>query len=332
MRYLLLVLTVVVSSAVDAQTFKVATLAPDGTAWMQAFRAAADEIKHKTEGRATFRFYPGGVMGSDQSVLRKMRVGQLQGGALAGGGLSEISPDVQLYSMPFLFRSYAEVDHVRPRIDAAIIDGLHENGYVAFGIGEGGFAYLMSDTAVRTTDDLRQRKVWAPEGDEITREAFASIGVAPIPLPLTDVLTGLQTGLIDTVATSPTAGIALQWHTRVKYVTDLPLAYIYGIFVLDRKAFERLAPADQATVRDVMRATFEKLNAQARIDDQSARNALQSQGITFVKPSVSNTEEWERTVAPAVAELKRNAGFSPKVVSLLEQLIAELRRGSAGAQ
>ena len=332
MRYLLLVLTVVVSSAVGAQTFKVATLAPDGTAWMQAFRAAADEIKHKTEGRATFRFYPGGVMGSDQSVLRKMRVGQLQGGALAGGGLSEISPDVQLYSMPFLFRSYAEVDHVRPRIDAAIIDGLHESGYVAFGIGEGGFAYLMSDPAVRTTNDLRQRKVWAPEGDEITREAFASIGVAPIPLPLTDVLTGLQTGLIDTVATSPTAGIALQWHTRVKYVTDLPLAYIYGIFVLDRKAFERLAPADQATVRDVMRATFEKLNAQARIDDQSARNALQSQGITFVKPSVSNTEEWERTVAPAVAELKRNAGFSPKVVSLLEQLIAEFRRGSAGAQ
>lgn len=332
MRYLLLVLSMLVSCTGMAQTFKIATAAPDGTSWMQAFRAGAEQIKQKTDGRVNFRFYPGGVMGTDQGVLRKMRIGQLHGGAFASGGLGEVSPDVQLYSIPFLFRSYAEVDAVRQEIDQAIVKSLYEAGFVALGLGEGGFAYLMSNEPVRTTDDLRQRKVWAPEGDEITRMAFASIGVSPIPLPLTDVMTGLQTGLIDTVATSPTAGIALQWHTRVKFVTDLPLAYIYGIFAVDRKTFERLSPADQTTVRDVMRGIFEELDLQARSDDKSARKALESQGISFVKPSLTSTEEWERTVAPAVTELKRTAGFTPQVVNHMETVLSEFRRGVASAQ
>ncbi len=332
MRYLLLVLSMLVSGMGMAQTFKIATAAPDGTAWMQAFRAGAAEIKQKTEGRVNFRFYPGGVMGTDQGVLRKMRIGQLHGGAFASGGLAEVSADVQLYSIPFLFRSYAEVDAVRQEMDQAIVDSLYGGGFVVLGLGEGGFAYLMSDEPVRTTDDLRRHKVWAPEGDEITRKAFTSIGVSPIPLPLTDVMTGLQTGLIDTVAVSPTAGIALQWHTRVKFVTDLPLAYVYGIFAVDRKTFERLSAADQAVVREVMGAVFEQLNTQARDDDESARKALKSQGISFVKPSVGNIEEWEQTVAPAVNELKQSSGFTPQVVERMEALLKEFRRGVASAQ
>jgi len=103
-----------------ALTLKLATLAPDGTQWMKSMRAGAEEVVQRTEGRVELRFYPGGVMGNDQSVIRKIRAGQLQGGALSASGLGSIYPDFQAYSMPLLFDDYREVDLVRPQIDPLI--------------------------------------------------------------------------------------------------------------------------------------------------------------------------------------------------------------------
>ncbi len=193
-----------------ATTFKIASIAPDGTSWMNELRKGAKEIETLTEGRVKFRFYPGGIMGNDKSVLRKIRVGQLHGGAITGGGLAEIYPEAQVYTIPFLFRNYAEVDAIRAQFDPELLAGLKKKGYISFGISEGGFAYLLSTSPIAGIDDLNGQKVWVPEGDEISRAAFEASNVSPISLPLTDVLTGLQTGLVDTVAGSAIGAIALQ--------------------------------------------------------------------------------------------------------------------------
>src|SRR3569832_912361 len=126
-----------------------------------------------------FRFFPGGVMGNDKSVLRKIRIGQLQGGVLVSGGLTEAYPDIALYNNPFVFRNYQEIDYVRERMAPVLIKGLEEHGYVSFGFSEGGFAYLMSNKPVRSLDDLKCRKVRAPEDDLIIRIAGDSFGVTP---------------------------------------------------------------------------------------------------------------------------------------------------------
>jgi TRAP-type C4-dicarboxylate transport system substrate-binding protein len=324
LRYLItLLLLTALPLANAATTFKIASLAPDGTSWMKEMRAGADEISKRTAGRVEFRFYPGGIMGNDKSVLRKMRVGQLHGGALTGGGLAMIYPEAQVYTIPFIFRDYAEVDYARKLMDPVLLGGLKEKGYISFGISEGGFAYLMSNSTVGGIDDLKGLKVWVPEGDDISRAAFEASGISPVSLPLTDVLTGLQTGLIDTVASSPMGAIALQWHTRVKHLTYSPLMYLYGSMVVSAEQFNKLNTDDQQIVSEVMGGVFERLNQLNRNDNQSALEALQQQGISFVTPTEVETQRWRASLDSAMQKLLQQGLFDP---AILEQLKSHLQQ------
>lgn len=326
MRTVLTGVALLFSVAVQATTFKIATIAPDGTRWMNEMRRGAEEIGTRTEGRVEFRFYPGGIMGNDKSVLRKIRAGQLHGGALTGGGVAEIYPEANVYSMPFLFRNYNEVDYVRERMDPVLQEGIKQKGYISFGFSEGGFAYLMSISPIAGLGDLKGHKVWVPEGDEISRAAFEATDVSPVSLPLTDVLTGLQTGLIDTVAGSAIGAIALQWHTRVKYLTDAPLLYLYGSMVLKRQAFEKLTPGDRQVVNEVMSAVFSRLNKQNRDDNASALKVLQEQGIELVKPGPEERERWRKQVDKAMDQLLQNGLFSIEMMKRVEAHLADYRQ------
>ncbi len=320
-----LMLALLLPLSAGAVTLKIATAIPDGTNWMKELRAGAQEINKRTQGRARIRFYPGGVMGNDSSVLRKIKVGQLHGAALTGGSLAKINPDTQIYSLPFTFRNYAEVDYVRSKMDADLIKGLYEKGYVSFGISEGGFAYLMSRAPVTATADLAARKIWIPEGDRINQEAFAQFGISTIQLAMTDVLTALQTGLIDTVATTPVGAIALQWHTRVKYLTDTPLLYVTGTIVVKRRAFEKLTPADQAIVHEVMGGVFQRLNHINREDNRKAYEALKQQGIEFVRPTPAEIAEWRSGAERAVAKLVRKGYLHQPIIDTFQHHLADYR-------
>lgn len=328
MRRLLSLLCLLgVSCLVQAQTFKIATIFPDGTSWMNSVREGAREIVQRTDGRVDFKFYPGGVMGNDATVLRKIRIGQLHGGALTGGGVAEIYADSQIYNIPFAFNSYAEVDYVRQHMDSQIIDGLKQKGFISFGLSDGGFAYLMSSNPIASIDNLRSQKVWSPQGDRISRAAFEAIGVSPIPLPLIDVLTGLQTGLINTVGSSPIGAIALQWHTRVKYLADIPLLYLYATLVVKRQTFEKLSAADQKIVHEVMGNTFNKISEQNRKDNDAAREALKNQGIQFITPETKSRQEWNDKVSQAMTDLTRQGHFSEAMLQTLRDHLHDYRQG-----
>jgi TRAP-type transport system periplasmic protein len=309
-----------------ATTLKIATIAPDGTSWMKQMRAAAQQIEQKSEGRVKLRFYPGGVMGNDNSVLRKIRVGQLHGGAITGGGLSLVYPDSQLYTLPFQFRTLQEVDAVRRVMEPLISDNLRKAGYLSFGLSEGGFAYLLSDVPVKTTDDLQRLKIWIPEGDEVNARMFNAMDISPIPLPLTDVMTGLQTGLIDTIASSPIGAIALQWHTRVKYLTQVPLAYLYATLVIREKAMEKLDLQDRKLVEATLQATFSELDRQNRQDNLQALEALRQQGIKFVQPSLAQRRAWESHANQTLKSLATEGLFSPEMLRQMQNLIQAERK------
>ncbi len=307
-------------------TLKIATLAPDGTSWMKAMRGAAKEIRTKTEGRVKLRFYPGGVMGNDKSVLRKIRIGQLHGGAITSGGLASVYPDIQIYSLPFLFRSTQEVDYVRARMDTGIIEGLQQKGLVSFGIGEGGFAYLMSQLPFSSASALKSLKIWSPEGDQLSYNAFKSIGVTPVPLSITDVLTGLQTRLIDTVGTTAIGAIALQWHSRVKHLADLPLSYIYATLVISEKTLKKLAPKDSAILQEALATTFEQINRRNRSDNTGARIALKNQGIQFYTPDISGSSDWKMAIDQVTSDSNVQNGLSKKLVQKMQKHLIDFRK------
>ena len=275
-----------------AKTIKIATLSPEGTFWMKQMRAGAKEILDKTEGRVKFKFYPGGVMGNDENVLRKIRIGQLHGGAITTGTLSQYSPDTTLYGLPFLFSNLDDAADIRKTTDVILGEKIEKNGFVNFGFAQAGFTYLMSKQKINGFDDLRKQKSWVPENSDVGLAVYRYIDVTPISLPLSDVLTGLQTGLINNVITSPIGALALQWHTHVDYVVDFPLNYLTAVMIVDKKVFAKLSSADQKIVREIMTKVYKKIDEQNRVDNIAARKALLKQNVKFIKLSDAESKEW----------------------------------------
>jgi TRAP-type C4-dicarboxylate transport system substrate-binding protein len=264
-------------------------------------------------------------MGSDQAVLRKIRIGQLQGGVVLAGSLASSEPNMEIYNLPLLFRSYEEVDAVRAKMDARLIGGLEEKGFVSFGFIGTGFTYLLSTKPTRSFDDVKGRKAWMPQDDPISLAIVEEAGLAPVPLPISDVLTGLQTGLIDTVAAPPVGAIALQWFTKASYLTDLPITYVYGTVVVGTKAFNRIGANDQKIVREVLGRTSQEMDRASRQDDAQAREALANQGVTFVVPTDEMRARWDEMAAAANRKLMAQRGYDPAILSEIRNLIEAYR-------
>lgn len=322
---LLLTLLLATPLANAATTLKIASLAPDGTSWMKMMRKAAKDIKQQTDGRVKIKYFPGGVQGSDKSVLRKMRIRQLQGGAVATGVMADIANESLLYNLPFTFRSLDEVRAIRDEFDPIITTALEKKGYVVLGLSEGGFAYLMSNKPLKTSDDVRAQKVWVPEGDVVSQTTFTSGDVDPISLPVSDVYTSLQTGLIDTIAATPSGAIALQWHSKLNYATDFPLIFLFGMMVVDERAFNKLSSDDQQVVRTIMHQTFKAMDAQNEKDEAGARIALQQNGMEFVELSATDKALWQQLANKALAELKSKNVYPVAVYERLQQRLRTYR-------
>ncbi len=317
----------------SARTLKIATIVPDGSSWLSEMRKAGEEIKEKTQGRVKLKFYPGGVMGGDKTVLRKVRAGQLQGGAFTSGALAAVYPDIELYSLPLLFRDYDEVDFVRSRLDEQLMQGLARNGFEALAITDGGFAYVLSQKPIRKVEDMKGTRVWLVEDDKMTDVALRIAGVAPVPLPIADVYTALQTGLVDTVAAPPIGAIAFQWHTRVNYLTDVPIMYLAGIFAVDQKAFSRISKKDRKVVREVVSAAAKRLDKANRADEINAREALGNQGIEFVSAlSRDEVQRWRSISSQAISEMRGSGRYSDEMISEILTLLEEHRSGATGEE
>lgn len=292
-----------ISSNAAAQTIKIATIAPEGSAWMNDMRAGAQEISDQTDGRVTFKFYGGGVQGNDSQVLRKMRIGQLHGGAFTSNALAKLQKDSQLYAMPMLFNNINEVKYVRSRMDDKLRGLIEQSGYVNFGFAGSGFARIMSNKPVARIEDLQGLKIWVPDGDSLSYGAVKALGVSPVSMPITDVLTGLQTELLDTIMGPPAAAIVLQWNTAVSYITELPLAYIFAMLVIDEKIFDKMQEQDQVVVREVMEKVYKGFDIQGNEDNKEALKALIDNGIKPVAPDTGQVGVWRKAVQASNREL-----------------------------
>ena len=293
---------------------------------MKVLRQHGKEIEKRTGGSVKMKFYPGGVMGDDKAVLRKMRVGQLQGAALPMGELLSFYPDSQAYGIPFLFNSYEEVDYVRSQLDDSLITGFAEGGMEVLGIAEGGFGYFLTAEPVRVPADLQQQKVWVPQNDVVSARLAQSIGVTPIPLTLPDVLPGLQTGLVNTVAVSPMGAIVLQWHTRVAHITDIPLMYFCGVISLTGKSFNKLSADDQAVVKAVFGKAFKLIDERNRMDNVKAFEALTNQGVETVVLTDAERDAWLAMQAPGEEMMQSEGQLSTEALARIKGLVEAFRQ------
>lgn len=278
-----------------ATDIKIATIVPNQSAWMKEMRAAGETIRNRTDGRVNLKFYGGGVQGASPKVLQKIKIGQLHGGVFAPTDFIKDYGDINLYGLPFVFESWDEMRYVRQQMDADLAQGFEDLGFVTFGF-VGSFSLILSNEPVRSHADLRGKKVWLPEGDLITYEALKALNLSPVSLPVTDVLTGLQTGLLDMAAIPPEVAVALQWHTRVKYFTDMPVLYAMSFLAISKRTLDRLSAEDRDILTEVLKDTYAKMDARSSRDSLDAKEALIEIGIYKVDPDEGELDELFATI------------------------------------
>jgi TRAP-type C4-dicarboxylate transport system substrate-binding protein len=271
------------------------------------------------------KFYPGGVMGSDQVVIRKMKLGQLQGGMLTSSELATTYPDAPIYSLPFLFNSWAQVEKVRPIVDPLLAKGFDAHGLHMLGASSIGFAYIMSTKQLHSRADMDRVKLWIPQNDVIAERTFKMAGISTIPLPLGDVFTSLQTGLVDTVANTPSGAVALQWHGKVRSMIDLPLTFVIGYVVMDGKVWQSLSPADQAVVGKAFAAAAGRMDANIKHDDGAALDAMKKQGLVLTTLDPAEAARWRDIGAKVTQQMVAEKLISADMLDAVHKAMAGAR-------
>lgn len=284
--FFLLMLLLPLAHAEDTYVFKFATLAPQGSTWMKIITDWANKVEKQSQGRLKFKLYGGGVSGDEPDVLRKIRFGQLQGGAMTGHGIGYIYSPARVLEIPFLFRSYDEVDYVRAQLMPEIREGFHRNGFELLGWMEVGFIQLFSREPIYSIDDMKKRRIWLWQGDPLGSAFFEASGISPVPLPVTEVFTSLSTGLIDTTIAPPLGAIALQWFTKTPYMTNIPIMDGIGGLIVSRKFYDDLSKDLQELLRRTGEETSQRLQVETRRDNEKSLAVLKQHGVTF-------TTEWK---------------------------------------
>jgi len=319
---LIFICSLALVGTVSAQQLKIATLAPDGSSWMDALNEAADAVEEQTDGRVGIRYYPGGVMGDATAIFRRMRLGQLNGGAFTLGDLVSISGAVNLYSLPFVFNDIEEIQALRAEYDPLITDSLEQGGLIIPGISLGGFAYLFGRDDFPAPEALNTDwRVWVQPGDLLSRETLQRLGVSPVPLPLAEVYTALQTGALNTFASTTSGAIILQWHTRARHMLDLPVLMTGGTIGFDPRTLSRLSESDREILLAQFAQTMQLLERSNLAENAQARSALVAQGVQIDPATDAQLQTWRAEADRTLQDLLKAGRIEiPHLDAMLDDL------------
>lgn len=265
-------------------TFKFATLIPPDTAWMKEIQAWADEVKEKSHGQIRFKIYPGGVMGDEPDVLRKIRSRQLQGAFFTGYGIGRIFSPARVLEIPFLFKNTDESDFVRSQIMDDIEAGFRKKGFELVGWPEVGFIHFFSKKPLSSLNDIKSHRIWLWQGDPLGEALSKAAGITPVPLSIMDVYTQLSAkhGSIDTVYNSPFGALAMQWYSKLKYASNIAMTNAIGALVIDQRFYKKLPPELQQLMKQSGKKYADKINQISRRDNQQSIELLKQSGIVFM--------------------------------------------------
>lgn len=277
----------------DVISVKMGTLAPEGSTWLEMWKKIAGEIEAKSNNTIKILTYPGGVLGDEIDMLRLMKLDQLQIGGFTVLGIAKAVPEMQVLELPFLFRNYEEIDHIRDKMFSDFQKFFEKRGFVLLSWVDQGFVKIYSKKDTNTFEKLKQTKMWVWSGEEMAIETFKTLGISPIPLPVPDVFTALQAGIIDTIYTTPLACVALQWCNNISYTIDINLRYEAGAIIGTQKYWKGLNETQKRlTVETNNKYLKEVLNA-IREDQNKAFDELKKRTkvIKFSNEEMKKIEE-----------------------------------------
>lgn len=311
------------SSSAAAEEWRIATLAPDGSAWMKILSRGAAEIASATDRRVTYKYYTGGVQGDEKDTVHKVQIGQLDGASLTSVGLSLIDQSIRVLELPRMFESAEELDYVRAKMWPTFRKRFARKGYHLGEPGDVGFVYFYSNKAIKSLGDLRSVKMWRWTEDELGKEMFKELGLSGVPLGVPAVLSALTTGRIDACYASPLAMVALQWYTKVRFSTSIPFSYSIGSTVVNLKKWNAVSDTDRKMIRKIQRVAAKKLRKTVRRDNRKAKKTI-ARSIQEV-PVPDDLLRSLDTAARAVWKAKVGAMYSQDDLDLVLKYRAEYR-------
>ena len=304
--------------------YKIASEAPDGSIWVTSIKQISRELYKKTKGELGIRVYPGSIMGDQSTVIKKIMIGQLSGCTFSSGGLALIYKDSAVMGFPMVFRNYEEYDYTKGKMSAFFEKEFEKKGYILLGWTEVGLIYLYSKKKVNTIETFRDSKPFLYEGDTISLALFKESGTTPIPLQMSDIMTGLQTGLIDTIFSSPYALIVTQWFTKVKYMADIPITLMIGAIMVDKKLFYSMPREYQKEMKKTFHTTFNNLNERIRKDNDNALVSLKKNGL-IILPVNQSSKQVFYDVCNRVADKLTEKDYSKKLLERIRGHVEEFR-------
>ncbi|MCH8530706.1 MAG: TRAP transporter substrate-binding protein DctP [Saccharospirillum sp.] len=273
MRLFLFTCLLALTGPVMADALKIATLYPPGSLPLQQLQLASNRLKERSDGRLSLQLYPGGVMGDDATVLRKVRIGQLHGALVSASTLSSLGVDATDLSQPFQFATLDAVLEQRKQFDPAVRQRLDDQGWLGFGPIDGGFSYLMSQNPVSSLQNLKSQRLWLPNTDDV-RKMSQALSIDYQIMGIGDVLPALQTGALNSIVAPPSAALTLNWHSRVDYLTDQPVVYTWGMLVLAQRSLRGISEPDRQVLAEVLSEWADELDAAMLASNMQANRAI----------------------------------------------------------
>ncbi len=282
--------------AEEKTVIRYATVAPSQSTFGKVLKAWGRSLKKETDGRVEFRVYSGGSQGDERDVIRKMRAGQIDSAGMTTVGLGIVVPSIRVLAAPGVIENYAQLARVRQKMDARFAEMFDEAGFVLLAWSDAGKGRIMSTVPIRRPADLKARRPWAWKDDPIFTEFLKVVGANPVRLGISEVYPGLQTNMVDVVPTSAIGAVALQWFTKLKYMSKESFGIIVGAAIIKKEKFDRLSAEDQATLLKTAKRAAGALDKVIRKDDAAAYQAMLRRGIEAIDAEAYRAE-WETAAA-----------------------------------
>lgn len=304
---------------------RMATLAPKGSSFHQSLQMMGQKWRDAPEGGATLTIYTDGTMGSEFDVIRRMRIGQLQAAMLTVVGLAEIEESVHaLEYMPMMFRSLEEMEHVLEKLRPMLEEKMLDKGFVTLFWGDAGWIRWFTSKPARYPEDLKKMKTFVWAGDTQQSDLMKAAGYHPVPLEATDILTGLQTGMIDVVSTTPTYALAGQFYRQAKYMLEINWAPLLGATVVTRKTWERLSSRDREFILQTAAEAGRAIKAQSRLESEQSVEAMKKRGLVVQDVDSETQARWEAAAAEFYPKI-RGSMVPEEIFDEVQRFIREYR-------
>ena len=316
-------LVLALTGALHAQgAIKLATVVPQGSVWDKNLKQMGEEWKDATGGRVSVTVYSGASQGDEQTVLRKMRLDTLQAAAFTAVGLGSIDSAFNVFDVPFFFDSYDELNYVTDKLTPVLRKRIEPKGFMLLNWGHGGWTQVFTKKPVQTVDDLKHVKLWTSAGNDRMVQWFKANGFEPRAMAMTDILTGLTTGMLEGLPTTPLAAMLFQWDRQTPYMLELGLAPVVGASVITTKAWKAIPDADKPKLLAAAAGVEQRLRLEVPKLDADAVAQMTKRGLTVTKPTGS---EW-RTELNGLAKTMRGDSVPADIFDLASKARDEFRK------